>query len=465
MDKWISHPTSLKIFSVIIGLLLWAVVHIDPNSTPQSATSNFDNKIIEASVITAEGLDTEKYVLTAMEPSVVRLDVQGRLTDLKRASSDDDYIVKVDLKNVKPGIQELPLTYSLPRGIQLIQMSPSTVTVQIEEIVTKTFELQVATQGTPAEGFIVGAPVVAEPASGIKVTLPKDDMDRVGVVSAEVNIDGADKTVVNKKANVVVYDKDGLEMTNAIISPATAHVEVKVTPPFKTVPLQVRYSGSLPDGFSLVSIKPEMSEVTIYGDQQTLDGIQVYDGVVLDLSKVMESGSIQVKTQLVDGIKSIEPAEVTLDVVIAPDTIRTFTDLPVTVEGESSGLTAVFRIPSSGKLDLTVSGAQAVISDVQAGEIKLLANVEGLGEGVHEVPVQVDVPDYVQTVLAEGQTLTVTIELVSNTAANTEMPESEEAGTTPTEPSSSPDPGPGGGSGSNASAGGNSTGNSSNPAA
>ncbi|MGO4376378.1 YbbR-like domain-containing protein, partial [Paenibacillus sp. MCAF20] len=150
------------------------------------------------------------------EPTVVRIDVQGKLTDLLSASSIDDYKVIVDVKDVKPGIQELPLVVKLPKGIQLVAMSPRTVTVQLEEIVTKTFDLQVVAEGKPAEGFVAGEPAAVTLSTeaagpGIEVTLPKDDMQRVGSVVASVNIEGADKTVTDKKAKVVVYDTDGLE--------------------------------------------------------------------------------------------------------------------------------------------------------------------------------------------------------------------------------------------------------------
>lgn len=434
MDKWLSHPTALKIISVVLALLLWGVVHIDTESSPQTITSSIDTKTIEAAVIKTEGLDTDKYILTAMEPTVVRLDVQGRLSDLMKASSADDYVVKVNLKGAKAGIQELPLTYDLPKGIQLVQMSPRTVKVQLEEIVTKSFELQVVAEGKPAEGFIAGTPTLIAPTNEIKVTLPKDDMDRVGLVSAEVNIEGVDKSVVNKKTKVIVYDTEGLEMTNAVVSPETVHVEVKVTLPFKTLPLQVSYSGSLPDGLSLVSAKPAIDQVTVYGDQKTLDGLKVYDGIVLDLSKVKQTGTLSVKTQLIDGIKSIDPAEVSIDVVVAPNITRTFTDLPVTINGVGTGLSAVIRKPDGGKFSLTVSGAESVLKDMKADEISLLANVEGLAPGTHTITLQVDVPTYVQTVLGEGQTLTVTIEIVDDEPATTDPDQPQEGGGTESPP-------------------------------
>jgi YbbR domain-containing protein len=260
-------------------------------------------------------------------------------------------------------------------------------------------------------------------------------MSRVGLVTAEVNVDGADKTIVNKKAKVIVYDTEGIEMTNAVVSPETVHVEVKVTPPFKTVPLQVRYSGSLPEGLSIVSVKPAIEQVTVYGEQKALDEVQVYDGAVLDLSKVKQSGTIQVKTQPLDAIKLIEPAEVTLDIVVAPTATRTFKDTDIMINGVTAGLTALIRSPETGKIDLTVSGAELVLSAIRTDEINVIADVEGLGPGVHIVPLQIDVPAFVQTVVGSGQSMTVSIEILDSAAAEAEQEDAEEVGGSPSEPS------------------------------
>jgi len=425
MDKWLSHPTALKIISLAIGLLLWAVVHLDPDTTPASVTSTVDVKVIEAAKIVPKGLDPEKYVLTGMEPTVVRIDVQGRISDLLNASSDEDYVVSVDLSRAKPGIQELPLEVTkTPRGISVISMSPRTVTVQIEEIVTQQFEVQIVTNGSPANGYITGVPLV-NPINRVSLTLPTEDMSKVGVVTAEVNIDGATKSVVNKKAKIIVYDKDGNEMQGVTTVPGTLEIEVPITPPFKSVPLQLGITGSLPEGLSLVSASAENSSITVYAEQNVLDGIQVYDGAVLDLSKVKESGVVKVKASLIDGIKLLEMDEINVQVVVSPTTTRTMPGTDINVTNIAPGYKAVFQSPDGGKLDLVLSGAESVLAGVRADAIRVEANLEGLSAGVHEVPLQITLPPFVEALESEQQKLVATIEIIDTTAV--EAPEEEEA--------------------------------------
>lgn len=433
MDKWLSHPTSLKIISVILGLLLWAVVHIDPETSPQTVTSNVDTKVIEAATIVPVNMDRDKYVLTAMEPTVTRLVVEGRISIL-RATSNDQYVVELDMSNVKPGIHEIPLRTRLPKGIKEIELSPRVVTVQVEEIVTQTFEAQVLTEGQPAEGYVMGNPqIVAEGGSSVQVTLPRDDMDRVGVVAATLDVTGAEKTVVNKKAKLVVYDTEGREIPNAIVEPDSIHAEVKVTRPFKQVPLQIRYTGSLPEGLSLVSVQPEVNEVTVYARQERLDELQIYDGAVLDLSKVKESGQVRIKAPPLDGIEAVEPGELTVNVTVEPAGTKTFRSVPIALGGAAEGLKAELTSPAGGKIDVTLSGSNAVLDGVTASDIRLVANLSGLGAGDHEVLLEAELPPYVQLAPGTEQSLVVKVVIAADTPA-TSVPDDVEVGGTPSQP-------------------------------
>ncbi|MEK3885320.1 CdaR family protein [Paenibacillus sp. PL2-23] len=428
MDKWLSHPTALKIISVLLGVLLFAVVHIDPETAPQATVSSVDTSALEAVTIEPIGLDEEKYVLTAMEPTVVRLVVEGSISNLRK-NTPLDYVVNVDLTNVKPGIQELPLTLKLPKGIEEVELSPRQVTVQIEEIVSKTFDAQVIIEGQPAEGYVAGTPqVLSEGGNVVGVTLPRDDMDKVGLVAVTMNVEGAVKSVENKKAKIVVYDTEGQEISNAIVQPSTLHVETKITRPYKQVPVQIRYTGTLADNLSLVSVTPEMDQVTVYAEQSVLDTITVYGGAVLDLSKVKQSGTVKVKTTPVDGIEAVNPAELELAVIVEGTTTKRLSNLPITIIGTEDGMTADIASPASGTIDLVIGGAESVLRNVSAEDVTVIAKIDGLEAGTHTIALELELPSYVQPILSEGQTLSATVEILDESASADEQEELEVGG-------------------------------------
>ncbi|MCM3634973.1 CdaR family protein [Paenibacillus camelliae] len=413
MDKLLNHPTSLKVIAVLVALLIWVVVHIDPETSPQSVTSNTDTKVIEAAAIVHEGLNTDKYILTAMEPTVARLVVEGRISSLL-AANNDDYVVKLDLTGVGPGIQELPLTVDLPSGIRDIEISPRVVMVQIEELETQTHEVKVLTEGTPAEGYLIGeSSIIGDTGNVVEVTMPKDDYARLGMVAVTVDVSGADAAVVNKKAKVVAYDTQGNPINNVTIVPDTLTAETKITLPSKEVPVQLRYTGTLPEGYSLVSISTPQQSVTINAMQAKLDEVAMFDGFILDLSKVKETGQIMVKAEKTDGIAAVTPEEIPVNIVIEATEQRTMSNIPVTLIGLADDLKASIDNSSNGRIPVNIKGATTLLQRLRASDIKLSLDVTGLAVGTHELTVDAQLPAYLQIAETDEFSLSVTVKISS----------------------------------------------------
>lgn len=411
MDKWLGNTTALKIISVFIAVVIWAVVHIDPATSPQSVTSNTDTKIIEATSIVPVGLDTDKYVLTAMEPTVARLVVEGRISTLKAAALDD-YVVELDLSGVGPGIQELPLTAKLPKGITEVDLSPRSVTVRIEELETKTLEVQVLTVGEPAEGYLVGeSSIVGDTGNVVEVTMPKDDFAYLDKVAVTVDITDANATVVNKKAKIVAYDKKGEPIDNVTFNPDSLSAQTIITLPEKEIPIQLRYTGSLPEGYSLVSIGTSQKLVTVHALQSTLDALTMYDGFVVDLSSVKESGEILVKGNHQDGITDVQPAEIPVNVVIEPTSTRLLNDVPITVNGLNDDYALEIDNFPNRKMAVMLQGAETLLQKVKLPDIKLSLDVSTLTAGTHQLTVAAELPAYIQADVSGDYKLEVTVTL------------------------------------------------------
>lgn len=79
-------------------------------------------------------------------------------------------------------------------------MEPSMVTVNVEKLSTKSFDVNIVPEGKAAEGYTVGTPVV-EPSGQVKVTLPEGQMDAVAKVQGTVSIKDAKEDIVQKKLN------------------------------------------------------------------------------------------------------------------------------------------------------------------------------------------------------------------------------------------------------------------------
>ncbi|GGE02228.1 CdaR family protein [Paenibacillus nasutitermitis] len=413
MDKWLSHPTALKIISLAIGILLWAVVHFDSERSPNSVASLTEVKEYEAVQVNAVGLDENNYALRLVEPSAVKLAVRATKSTLLQ-TAPDDFQVTVDVSQAKEGSQVLPITISKPNGVEVVSKQPSTVTVVLERMITKEFEIQVKTEGEPKNGYKPGTPIV-KPNKRVHVTLPEDVMNDVGFVGATVSVDGEEATINQKKVKVIVLDKNGKEMTEAIATPSVVEVEIPITMPVKKIPLQIGLTGNLPDGNAMDSFTASVEQISIYGPQNVLDKVDFYDGLKVDLSKLSQSGTIELDIPPPEGVVSVEPSKVTVKYTLVPVSVKTLTQLKVTFISLSDGLTAKITAPEKGMVDVPVRGSTSVLAGVTAKDVQIIADLNGLGPGSHIVPLEVHLPSFVE--LTSTIPMNITVEIAENPLA------------------------------------------------
>ncbi|MCD9025692.1 CdaR family protein [Cohnella silvisoli] len=422
MDKWLNHPTAAKLVALALGILMWAVVHFDPaESSPNNVASLLETRVIDAVNIQPYGLDERNYVLLGMEPKTVKLKVRGTRSDLLAAATKD-YRIQVDLRTVGEGKHTLNLDENLPRGIQLVEMTPATVTVEIEALQIKEFEVDIRTEGNPAKGYKVGTPII-KPSNRVHVTLPKNELAKVERVGATISIDGDKQTLKSQSVKLAVYDNKGNIIENAIIDPAVVEVEVPITNPFKTVPLQFKLMGHMPTGLSIASFKADVEQVTVYGPQEALDKIEFIE-VDVQLDDLKNSGKVSIPLKIVAPIIEISPKQIDINIEVLLSGTRSLEGLPITWSGLGDGLTVKIIDPSTGKADITIKGAPAILDRLKPGDVGVVVDLSGRGPGTYTVPLVVNLERFMEQA---GGTSSVTVEITADVPASA-VPEGDGAG-------------------------------------
>lgn len=408
MDKWLSNPTAMKLVALALGLILWAVVHFDDSQPAPAVTSSLETKTFSTVKVQPYGLNERSYVLQGFDPPTVKLTVRGTKSDLLRATTED-YRVRVDLSTVTEGEHTLTLRAELPRGVDLVSMTPDTVKVTVEELQTKEFEVEIATKGTPVQGYKAGIPIL-RPTNRVHVTLPSGELSRVVKVAGTVSVEGESKTIKSKSVKLAAYDSAGNPIEGAVLDPAVLEVDVPITNPYKTVPLQFKLLGHMPPGLSIASFKPDAEQVTVYGPQNVLDKVEFVEADV-QLAQLTKSGKVTIKLQGVDAITEYSPAEVNVDIDVVLSSTRSIQGLPVTIEGLGEGLHAKIVDPSTEKVDITVQGAPAMLDTLQPGDVDVVADLSGRGPGTYTVPIVVNSPRFIDQA---GGNMSVTVEIASD---------------------------------------------------
>lgn len=438
MDKWLSQNNVAKIIALVISIILWAMVHID-SGTPVSPTTVVNSKVINNIKIEVTGFDSENYVLYDLEPDIVTMEVKGKRTDL--TTSFSDYRVKLDLKDIGPGTTTVPLSPEVPAGVTLISMSPSNIKVTIEAKETIEMPVTIVTKGTPAEGMQLGSPVLPE--DQVSVTLPKSEIQEIQKVQGTVEVTDLAESVKGKSVKLTAYDKHGQEMKNAEIEPDSVEVDIPLNKLYKSVPFEVKHTGSLPTGYVLSGISTDVEGVALYGPQQSLDAVTSYP-VTVDLGQFVGTTETNYTLNLTppEGIDSIEPTTALVTVKIEPASSRTIDNISVNLLNLSDSMEAKFPNAADQYLSLSVLGSQNQLGRLGTEDILATVDLSGLGAGIHTLPVAIKLPDFVD--LAEpGYSHSIQVELTELAEPATTDPEEPgiESGNEDTEhtvPSSDP---------------------------
>lgn len=209
------HPfrnMPLKITALVLGTALWFVVsghQVERRLLVPITYSNVPSSL----VLTGDQLDNVSVHVRGSDSLVGQLG-GGTLR------------VVVDLGAAAAGSNIIPLRtdqVEAPLGVEVLQVEPGTVTVDLERsgrmngIVTPTVE------GEPAEGFVLG-PITVEPAA-VVVSGPESRLhDEVRVITERVMIGGRSKRVV-QDVGVGVVDSE-----LRVVTPMIVRVTVDILP-------------------------------------------------------------------------------------------------------------------------------------------------------------------------------------------------------------------------------------------
>ncbi len=420
MDKWLNHPTIAKLVALALALLMWAVVHYNPDTQPNTVTSTAKQKTLTLNV-QPYGMDESNFVLTELNPSSVTIRVSA--SNAAAFAKTDNYKLQVDLRPLGAGTHRVEIDEVLPRGVELIEIEPSTVQVTLVALKTKEYEVEVVTEGHPAKGFQAGTPIV-KPSNKVHVTLPDNMMDQVAGVKAAISVDGEQETIKNKGVKLAAYDKNGKVIENAKLEPAVVEVEVPITSPFKTVPVQFRLTGHMPQGLSIASFKPDVEQATVYGPQDALDKLEFLNAEI-SFDSLRSSGKYTIPLKIDPPLIEVSPVQIEVTVEVVLSETRKLEGLPIVFNGLGEGLDVKFVDPASGVADIVVQGAPSILGSLEPGDVDVYADLSGKGPGMHTLPLNVNLERFMEQA---GGTNSITVEITSVPAVDAEPDDGAEAG-------------------------------------
>ncbi|OFW05526.1 MAG: hypothetical protein A3I61_04365 [Acidobacteria bacterium RIFCSPLOWO2_02_FULL_68_18] len=203
----------LKLLSILLAALIWLLV------SGEQIVERTMRIPLEFTNLPAE------LELVGAPPDLVDVRVRGSSGSLSRVASGE-LVAVLDLRTARPGQRLFHLTADdvrAPFGIQVVQISPSNVSVIFEGSATKVVPVVPEIDADPGDGYVVGT-VTASPPT-VTVTGPAGAVARLTqAITEPVSVAGATKDLV-ETVNIGVTDP-----SVRLLSPGSARVSVTVLP-------------------------------------------------------------------------------------------------------------------------------------------------------------------------------------------------------------------------------------------
>lgn len=397
IERLTSRDIIAKSISVVLALVVWLQVYNDQNPVQR--------KTVAIDVVTVNVPEGREIV--SIEPAKVNVTFEGRAKSVAQINISK-LKAKIDLSKTKVGQNVLPVLVDPLQSVNVVEISPQSVTVDIDTIVSKDVPVILQVRGAPHEDYTAGKPTVVP--ETVSVRGPKRRVDLVQSCLVEVDITGIQQQATYS-LQVVPKDAAQNDISDVKIQPEKVQVTVPVTalPPAKVVPVQVRVGGVPKAGYKVGAVVVTPETVKFRADSPAARSFEAVSTSVVDVSDKSASFTVPVNLEWPAGVTWAEVSKVAVKVEIVEDIVqRSFKDVPVQLYSLSAGLAWEIN-PTS--VEIVLSGRSDIIAQVRSSDVEAYIDARGYAEGTYDMVVGVSLPDDVNVNLVKIVPQTVKLTL------------------------------------------------------
>lgn len=398
----------LKIMAILFALILWSYVLAETNPPRERVMKNIAVRYENTEELKAKDLDISRSLSEVLNSVNIRLEV--RQGDLKYLS-DENVRAYIDLSTINgKGEPTLKVTATTTYG-EVLEVTPSEVTLFVDDYVTRTVPVNVDISGSVPEGYYASEPEITP--NVVYISGASVDVKRVASAVCNINLSGL-TSGYNKSVEVELLDNDGAVIDNAIFAESVPSVIVDLNVLAKKT-VSVGADGSvlgqddLAAGYEITDIWALPETVDIVGEKAVLDGISEIKLSPYSVSGATEDIVVPLDYNPVDGVSvlSTDKAQINISIREITET-KEFGNVDIQQKNISKGLEAQLDLDS---IDVTVIAGTVKLSTLDKSQIVPYVDVEGLTPGVYILDVQFEIPEgFIEDNFTPSEeTVTVTI--------------------------------------------------------
>ncbi len=368
------------LISFLLALLLWVYANNDSDNMVYSKIEDIPIVLTNTSIleqndfiisVSTDNIDSMKiYGKGSLVKSLDNKNIQASV-DLKDISSEGTYTLNINIKGV-------------PNDVTIVDQNPNTIKVTVDKIGNKSLSVPVIkSTGQVKEGYSVLS--LSSEVEDVNISGPSDSVDKVEAIMGNVDVTNKSGDF-SSPATLYAVDANNKKIEDVTLSPATTNVKVSIGK-VKNVPIKVKTSGSVMDGYKVTSIKPSVTTVTISGKDEILNTVNEINTESISLDEVNETFEKNVKLDIPQGIHIVNAKDsIGVNVFIDKQNQKTVYINSFTFDYLGSGLTAEVL---DENISVLLSGEEEDLSSISEKNLTGSIDLSGLKEGEYNVDIKI----------------------------------------------------------------------------
>ena len=396
LDYILNRPNFMIYVSLILAVIVFVFIDSRVINLVESEAEVLSDIPVKVNY------NEEAYVVEGI-PETVDITLIGRKSDIYLAKQIGTNAVILDLSNYEARDSAYKVYLSYTKSIDTInyKLDPSYVSVTIKEkvSVTKTVAYDLVNESYLNERLSVESVELSN--NEVVVKGSQDVINKIASVKALIDLkndtlkDAGTYEVDN--INIVAYDSKGYILEGLEIVPNTLSATLTLDTYSKAVPIKVLTTGNIVTGKAIASIlinNENAKNVTIYGDQETINGItNVPVTINVDGGGSTATKQYNVTINRPSGVRAISEKKANITITFG-DEKQKEVDITNVISHRNlaSNLTANI-VGTSNNVNVIVKGVQSVIDSITSENITAYLDLEGYGVGEYDVPVKIENDD------------------------------------------------------------------------
>ena len=273
----LKHNFVSKLLSFIFGIFLWTAII---NSQDPLVTKTFE---IPVEITNENALTETGKTYDIIDGENVNIEVKAARSIINNLTSDD---IKA-IANFK----KLSYTYSVPIEVNIpslnkneysINTNNATMLLKLDELTDLNLNVQIEKNGSCMDGYYLTN--LDSNIKSITISGGESIIKTIDKAIVKVNLNNRNEDFTDA-CSIEIYDKNGNLVNNEDITLSTNEIIVNGTIlPTKKIHININLKNESSDTYKLSNIKPDLTELTIAGNNEDLDKLQDLS-INVDISK------------------------------------------------------------------------------------------------------------------------------------------------------------------------------------